>query len=607
MDFKAQQLSFLTCKLAPFVPPGTFLSPCSIHLALALVGAGATGPTLGELQKALGWPTGQKWQEELAQLLSSLRAVTAVGEPIIAVANRVFTKFAIQPQYASAVESAFGATIEPLHSAAQVNAFVSTATRQMITQLVTDAQVERCPLIAVNAMYFKGKWAVQLNKDDTCVAPFTTRAMPGFPSRVENCHLMRTPRGKKWRYFEDARAQYVLMPYRGAGGAIAAIVALPKDVAADPLQTANFGAALVALRADPERAGVLWLPRFEVESKVELSSALEALGAPRAFSDSAEFGLIAANGSPTAPLKIDQVLHKVKVKVDEEGTVAAATTTVSMGFGGLARGPPPFQVRCNRPFAFAVVHVRSSLVLFAGSVERPGCVGDPPPAAVSQFGGPAAHAPALGTAPLSLSLGQRREQACLFTPACRRDVYRILCAAPRCSLRAASPPPAPNDGSIKLLPSRSTASPLRWVFEVGGNKSPFSLGGNKSPFSFGGAHSDAHGTRPKFVRAGSRTMATDVARTLAAIETVGQPTPEGIAFTEAFEALLTEEYVGWWEDADAATLSTAFIVAFGNELTQRLDLEHALRSRPLPPDDITWLRALPPAIVFNRSLIDTFQ
>ena len=68
---------------------------------------------MGEL---LGWPTGLKWQEKLAQLLSSLRAVTAVGEPIIAVANRVFTEIAIQ---VSAVESAFGATIEPLHSAAQ--------------------------------------------------------------------------------------------------------------------------------------------------------------------------------------------------------------------------------------------------------------------------------------------------------------------------------------------------------------------------------------------------------------------------------------------------------------------------------------------------------
>ena len=81
MNFNAQQLSFLTCKLAPFIPPGTFVSPCSVHLALALVGAGATGPTLGELQKTLGWPTGLKWQEKLAQLLSSLRAATAAGEP----------------------------------------------------------------------------------------------------------------------------------------------------------------------------------------------------------------------------------------------------------------------------------------------------------------------------------------------------------------------------------------------------------------------------------------------------------------------------------------------------------------------------------------------
>ena len=68
------------------------------------------------------------------------------------------------------------------------------------------------------------------------------------------------------------------------------------------------------------------------------------------------------------------------------------------------------------------------------------------------------------------------------------------------------------------------------------------------------------------------------------------------------------EYVGWWDDADAATLSAAFLAAFGNELTPRLDLEHALRSRALPHDDLAWLRALPAAtIAFNRGLIDTFQ
>ena len=49
MTTNAQQLSLLTSKLASALPPGTFLSPCSIHLALALVASGATGQTLALL------------------------------------------------------------------------------------------------------------------------------------------------------------------------------------------------------------------------------------------------------------------------------------------------------------------------------------------------------------------------------------------------------------------------------------------------------------------------------------------------------------------------------------------------------------------------------
>eukprot|EP00218_Dolichomastix_sp_CCMP3274_P016470 CAMPEP_0170151252 /NCGR_PEP_ID=MMETSP0033_2-20121228/49022_1 /TAXON_ID=195969 /ORGANISM="Dolichomastix tenuilepis, Strain CCMP3274" /LENGTH=393 /DNA_ID=CAMNT_0010388343 /DNA_START=9 /DNA_END=1186 /DNA_ORIENTATION=+ len=385
MAVNAQRLSLLTSKLASVLAPGQkFVSPYSIHLAMALVAAGATGQTLAELAAVLDWPTGPNWQQQLAQLLSSLTAATGAGEPTVAVANRVFTKVPIQPQYAAAVKSTFGASIEPLQSAAQVNAFVSTATQRMITEIVSDATVTDSRLIAVNALYFKGKWAVQLNKADTALAPFRTRDMPGTAGRVESCHLMRTPPGKEWRYFEDAIAQYVLMPYQGAGGAIAAVVALPKDVAADPLQTADFGAALAALRAAPERKGTVEMPRFAVESEAELSSELVALGAPRAFSNAAEFGGVAADG---VPLKIDKVLHKVKVEVDEEGTVAAAATAVVLvPFCSTPSGPEPFQMRCDRPFAFAVAHVPSGLVLFAGSVERPGCVGAPatalyPPAA----------------------------------------------------------------------------------------------------------------------------------------------------------------------------------------------------------------------------------
>ena len=98
-----------------------------------------------------------------------------------------------------------------------------------------------------------------------------------------------------------------------------------------------------------------------------------------------------------------------------------------------------------------------------------------------------------------------------------------------------------------------------------------------------------------------------VASTLLALEEVGQPTQLGIAFTVAFERTLIEEFVNWWTDEDASALSVAFVTAFGNELTPRLDLVHALRSRRLPAEDIAWLRSLPPQVAFDRRLIDAFQ
>ena len=57
------------------------------------------------------------------------------------------------------------------------------------------------------------------------------------------------------------------------------------------------------------------------------------------------------------------------------------------------------------------------------------------------------------------------------------------------------------------------------------------------------------------------------------------------------------EYIPWWTSADVATLSTAFILAFSSELTPRLDINHNIRSRQLPSQDIAWLRTLPQSIV----------
>jgi serine protease inhibitor len=163
----------LATKLSASLPGGAFCAPVSIQLALALVAAGAAGETLAQLQSVLNWPTTPTWQQDLAKLLEGLGAAVAAGEPLLAVANRVYTKVPVRPEYVRAVQACFGASIEPLLSASQINGFVSQETRGMIPELVTDQTVAASVLVAVNALYFKGKWKARFEVDQTRAAPHT--------------------------------------------------------------------------------------------------------------------------------------------------------------------------------------------------------------------------------------------------------------------------------------------------------------------------------------------------------------------------------------------------------------------------------------------------
>ena len=599
----------LTDRLAAILAPGSFFSPVSIELAVALVAAGAQGQTLVELQQALHWPTTPSWKQELAQRFAPLYAALVSDPSLIAVACRVYTRALLRPNYAADVLSVFRAGIEQLESAAQINEFVSQSTRGIIQNIVNEGLIKNASLVAVNALYFKGRWAVAFRREDTRVAAFNVAG-----SGSSQCHMMSTPEGHEWHYHEDETAQYVKLPYRDATGAIsafAALVVLPRSCKADALEGTNWRGAFEHMATLPKTEGALWLPRFELETSVELSSAIQSLGARRAFEDTAEFAGISREG-----LKINKVLHKVKVEVDEEGTVAAAATAVSC----FSYGPSPvvqrFQMTCDRPFAFCILADPPSLpggaqgsrckplVLFAGTVANPGTVGPKPPspqlAPLIPPMSPIQIGPYPFAAPIvsQLTLHQRREQACLFAPACRRDVHRVLCSAPRGPLDSLHTLPPPHSkrrthGTRAFDSAAQQAQPapaLQWLFTFASGRGAFT---RVSPHSVGGGDRN--------------TPAAKVAYTLQAIELVGQPTELGLAFTEAFELLLATEYVPWWSDDDARRLSISFTAAFGCELTPRLDLAHALRSRVLDKGDVKWLRGLPPtAVPHIRGLLEEF-
>jgi serpin B len=110
--------------------------------------------------------------------------------------------------------------------------------------------------------------------------------------------------------------------------------------------------------------GYLYMPRFELEYYAELIDMLTALGMGIAFGGEADFSKMCSD----CGIFISEVKHKTYVKVNEEGTEAAAVTSV----GGATGVGDEFHMRVDRPFVFAIRESHSGTILFIGKITDPG-------------------------------------------------------------------------------------------------------------------------------------------------------------------------------------------------------------------------------------------
>ncbi|HTY09224.1 MAG TPA: serpin family protein, partial [Candidatus Edwardsbacteria bacterium] len=114
------------------------------------------------------------------------------------------------------------------------------------------------------------------------------------------------------------------------------------------------------------RSGDLALPRFTIEYQDELSRPLAKLGMARAFGDRADF-----SGISRAGLAISEVRHKTFLTVDEEGTEAAAVTSVGLRTTAVVIEPPPFAMTVDHPFVLAITDQATGAILFLGVIADP--------------------------------------------------------------------------------------------------------------------------------------------------------------------------------------------------------------------------------------------
>jgi serpin B len=305
----------------------------------------------------------------VASLLGGL--ASRGSDQTLEIANSVWARkgIALKKSFIETDRDYFGAQVSTLDFAKDdvagaINGWVSKNTHGMITSMV-DQPPANAILYLANAVYFKGDWVTPFPHEGTRQEPFT-RA-DGLTVDVD---MMNT--AERMPYFESETLQATRLPYKGS--ATAYYVMLPKpgsslDAAMESLKGTGFAELRGAMTSRGATEVVLGLPKLDAESSADLREPLATMGMPRAFDQKlAEFSDMA---DPGMPIYIGDVLHKTKVKVDEEGTTAAAATVVGMVAGAAARFTEPPRIICDRPYAFAIVDEKSGVMLFLGAVNDP--------------------------------------------------------------------------------------------------------------------------------------------------------------------------------------------------------------------------------------------
>jgi len=210
-------------------------------------------------------------------------------------------------------------------------------------------------MFLINAIYFKGSWQKQFDKSQTTDAPFF--ALDKTSSTVPLMHQSATLR--------IAHApNYVAVDLPYGNSAFSMTVVLPNPgVDVNSLAESLTEESWQSLRDSfSDAKSDLYLPRFQLTWKRELNPDLTALGMGIAFNDGADFTGMSPRGRE---LVITKVIQKTFVDVNEEGTEAAAATSVGIG---VTSAPP--SIRVDRPFLFVIRERFSGTILFVGKIVK---------------------------------------------------------------------------------------------------------------------------------------------------------------------------------------------------------------------------------------------
>jgi serine protease inhibitor len=357
----------LFTKVAGTDDQNLMLSPLSASTALTMLLNGCGGDTYNQLQGTLKYLAGMTI-DDINEAYKSLVDQLLKADPKVnlALANAIFYRngFVVKPPFLAIMDSDYKAYIKGLDFGAPsalttINKWASDNTNGKIPIVLKEISLDAVMFI-MNALYFKGDWSYQFDKSLTEERPFH----PDGGTTV-NVSTMNGEIGSK--VVSGSNFKAIEMPYGRTNFTMVVIV--PNETLSDfyPSFTHQSWNQLTLDLDGLDEFGktIVYMPKFKFSYEKYLNDQLKSMGMVDAFIP------FQANlsGISDQSIFVSFVKQNTFVEVDEEGTEAAAVTTIGIELTSMP--PQPQQFVIDKSFIFAIRERTTNTLLFIGQVVTP--------------------------------------------------------------------------------------------------------------------------------------------------------------------------------------------------------------------------------------------
>ena len=345
------------------------ISPASVFVAMCMVSEGAQNTTKSEILRALQFEDSKDVCKEAKRLVTFIQGESQ-SKFELSLSNGVFLnkRFRILKKFQNKLMRKYSATVENVGFGTEtgekiVNDWISDETNGKITDLIKDTDEQLTVMIIVNAIYMNGSWKECFAK------PRSERGL--FFSRLageKNVTFMNRRVDTKLvfaRASNQKKFTAVFLKYQADDWMMSIILPADRGNPADYLELVSDEIFQIYHRSS-EVYTDLWIPKFKVETSIDIMPLLKDLGIKQAFNPSANF-----SGASKEPTFISEARQKTYLEVSEEGTEAAVATYVTQEGWSLILEPLPTHVTVDSPFLVSIINTKTKLILFAGVVSDP--------------------------------------------------------------------------------------------------------------------------------------------------------------------------------------------------------------------------------------------